>query len=66
MKAFEEWWLAHPEPVYHWEYKKLAIAAYRAGMLRAAEIADDVEEGCGYGCPNTIVDAIRNEADNEK
>ena len=41
-------------------------AAYKAGMLRAAEIAEDVEEGCGYGCPNIIADAIRKEIINDR
>ena len=71
MKAFEECMKnAFKEtgvaPQYNTPAWKVCEYAYRAGMLRAAEIAEDVEEGCGYECPNIIVDAIRKEAESDQ
>ena len=47
------------------EYDRMLIM-FKAGMLRAVEIAEDIEEGCWYGCQNIIVDAIRKEAGDGK
>lgn len=53
-ESSDKWWAKVPAEYTDAVSEDVVRSAYTAGLLRAAEIVDETEEGCGYGCPNSM------------
>lgn len=64
--TFDEWWTDHMDDIRRGEYQRLAEISYKAGMLAAADIAEeyskDVWSGYRAEAANIIMWRIREDA----